>query len=272
MIEVGLNHYLIVSAVLFVLGMVGVLVRRNALVMLMSIELMLNAINLTFVAYGQHLKSPDGSIIAFQSYRKGLYDLYQKPVTGGGVEEALLESSENKNIYDWSPDGRFILYSSQNPKTARDLWALPLQGDRKPFVVTQTEFEEVGGKFSPDGRWIAYQSNETGRSEIYVQPFPGPGGKSRISTNGTLGSPRWRGDGREIFYLAPDNRLMAAPITLPGNGQAVAVGTPVALFTTRTGSSFAASPDGQRFLVNTALEDAVTAPITVILNWAGGKK
>jgi Tol biopolymer transport system component len=217
--------------------------------------------------------SPDGRRIFFQSARKGggFYDLYQKPVTGAGAEELLFESPENKNILDCSPDGRFILYASQSPRTARDLWALPLEGERKPFVVVQTGFEENGGRFSPDGRWIAYHSNEAGRNEVYVQTFPGPGPNARISTNGGMNA-QWRGDGREIFYQAPDNRLMAVPITLSADGRSVDAGRAVALFATRPGSQYAAASDGQRFLINPPLDDAATPPITIVLNWAGRKK
>jgi len=215
--------------------------------------------------------SSDGSRIAFHSSRKagGLYDLYQKPVAGAGAEEILFESSENKNIHDWSVDGRFVLFANQSPKTARDLWALPLGGDRKPFVVVQTGFEENVARFSPDGRWVTYQSNESGRNEVYIQPFPGAGRNWQFSTKGGINA-QWRGDGQEIFYLAPDNRLMASRVTFAANGTIVEAGTPVALFTMRPGSQYAAAPDGQRFLINMPLEDAATPPITVVMNWKAG--
>jgi Tol biopolymer transport system component len=209
--------------------------------------------------------SPDGSRIGFSSDRKGVLDLYEKPVAGAG-ESLLLESPEHKNIYDWSLDGRYILYTSQSSKTGEDLWALPLDGDRKPLAVAQTTFQEVDGRFSPDGRWVAYVSNESGRPEIQLQPFPGPGAKLQVSTNGG-NFPQWRRDGREIFYLGPDNRLMAVPVMLPISGSVVEAGTPVALFATRPGSEFAVTPDGQRFLINTLPEEAATPPITLILNW-----
>jgi Tol biopolymer transport system component len=209
--------------------------------------------------------SPDGSRLVFSSDRKGVLDLYEKPVAGTEAESLLLESPEHKNLYDWSLDGRYILYTIQNAKTAQDLWALPLFGDRKPLPVAQTAFQEVNGRFSPDVRWVAYVLNESGRNEIYVQPFPGPGARLQISTSGG-NAPLWRRDGRELFYLGPDNRLMAVPISLPVNGSAIEAGAPVALFATRPGSEFAVSPDGQQFLVNTSLDDAAP-PITVILNW-----
>ena len=125
--------------------------------------------------------SPDGSRIAFGSTRKGVVDLYEKPLSGGN-ETLLWESSESKNIYDWSSDGRFILFGTQAPNTARDLWVLPLFGEKKPIAVAQTPFEERDARFSPDGHWIAYQSNESGRTEVYVQRFPESGGKLQVST------------------------------------------------------------------------------------------
>jgi eukaryotic-like serine/threonine-protein kinase len=132
--------------------------------------------------------SPDGSRIVFTSLRMGLPDLYERSVSGVEAETLLFASPEFKNLHDWSPDGRFILYTSQTPTAGRDLWALPLSGDKKPLAVTQTAFNEDSGRFSPDGRWVAYASNESGRYEIYVQPFPGPGGKLQVSTRGgTLG-------------------------------------------------------------------------------------
>jgi serine/threonine protein kinase len=213
--------------------------------------------------------SPDGTRLAFESYRKGVYDLYVKPI-GGGTEEVLLESPENKNVYDWSPDGRFILYTVQNAKTASDLWALPLD-TRKPFVLVQSEFNETDGRFSPDSRWIAYESNETGRGEVYVRPFPGPGRSWQISANGAApATPQWRADGREIYYESLDNRLMAVPIAVQSQFPSVNVGTPSALFR-MSPAPFNASPDGQRFLIDTPVGEPSVPSITVLLNWHGGR-
>jgi Tol biopolymer transport system component len=119
------------------------------------------------------LWSPDGRRVAFRSNRNGVFDLFEKPASGAGDEQPLLVTSDNKAPLSWSPDGRFLLYATQNPKTGVDLWALPLVGERKPFPVLQTSFDEVAGQFSPDGRWVAYQSNESGPVQIYVRPFPG---------------------------------------------------------------------------------------------------
>jgi Tol biopolymer transport system component len=214
--------------------------------------------------------SPDGRHIVFSSVAKGQTGLYRKPADGAGNEELLLAAVEEKAASDWSREGRFLLYQSYFEKTGTDIWALPMDGDRKPFPVVQTNFEERGGQFSPDGRWIAYQSNETGRFEIYLQPFPGPGGKRLISTNGGA-QVRWRRDGRELFYIALDGRLMAVPIRFAPSGETVDAGTPVSLFATRVGGAvqdrpqYVVSSDGQRFLMSTV--DVSTSPITVILNW-----
>ena len=217
--------------------------------------------------------SPDGSRIVFSSNRKGHVDLYQKATSGVGSEELLLESNLDKFATSWSPDGKSLLYDAVDPKSRRDLWVLPMTGDRKPFPFLQTEFTEANGQFSPDGRWIAYSSDESGRSEIYVMPFPGTGGKWQISTSG--GShPKWRGDGREIFYLAPDNKLMAAEVN--GQGPALEAGAVRPLFEVRpyleVGGVYDLTSDGQRFLINTTVEQKVSAPITLVLNWTADLK
>jgi len=216
--------------------------------------------------------SPDGNRIVFDSDRTGTSDLYEKSVNGGASEQRLLATPKDKQAMDWSPDGHFLLYRSLDPKTSYDLWVLPLDGDRKPFPVVQTNFDERDGQFSPDGRWIAYQSNESGRFEIYVQSFPG-GGKWQISTNGGAQA-RWRRDGKELFYIALDARLMGVRIRLASDHKVVDVSSPTPLFDTRVGGAlqgnlgqqYVVSPDGNKFLMNTITEEA-TSPITVILNW-----
>ena len=210
--------------------------------------------------------SPDGRRIAFSSERAGVYDLYERAVDGTTGDTLLLASPQPKLVDDWSPDGTHILYQVQDPNGNRDLWVLPLAGDRKPMPVVQTPFAEAGGQFSPDGRWIAYVSNETGRNEVWVQPFPGPGAKFQVSAGGgTL--PQWRRDGRELLYLGPNDRVMAVPITM--TGATLKAGASEALFTAPPGGFVTASPDGQRFVVSTITSDA--APVTLLLNWAGLK-
>jgi Tol biopolymer transport system component len=220
---------------------------------------------------GNPVWSPDSSLIAFNSDRKGILNIYQQPIAAANADEQLLfESSEAKNTEDWSPDGRFILFDSQSPKTARDLWALPLD-TKKPFGVAQTPAQETSGRFSSNGHWIAYESNESGRDEILVRAFPGPGHTSQISTTGGTNA-AWRHDGREIFYVTLDNRLVAVPITQHTDPPTIDAGLPVALFGMRAGSSYDVSSDGQRFLIDMPLEDASTPPITIVLNWAGALK
>jgi Tol biopolymer transport system component len=218
--------------------------------------------------------SPDGTKVAFNSNRKGVYDIYQKPANGSGNDELLLATPQNKAAVDWSPDGRFILFRSPSPATGFDLWILPVTGDKKPYPFVQTPFEERDGQFSPDGKWIAYQSNESGRAEILVQPFPGPGGKLQVSTNGGA-QVRWRPDGKELFYVALDGRLMAVPIGLAPNKQSLEAAVPIPLFMTRIGGAiqgafkqqYVVSADGQRFLMNSVVTPTATSPVTVILNW-----
>ena len=169
--------------------------------------------------------SPDGARIVFSSNRKGVLDLYQASADGAGSEDQLLATAQAKSASDWSRDGRFLLYTSADPRTRGDIWALPMKGDHTPFPVAQTNFNEEHGQFSPDGAWVAYQSDESGRDEIYLQPFPGPGGKLLISIAGGV-QVRWREDGRELFYLALDGRLMAVPLQLGSHGQPPGAGVP----------------------------------------------
>ncbi|HYM13462.1 MAG TPA: protein kinase, partial [Bryobacterales bacterium] len=220
--------------------------------------------------------SPDGSRIAFFSSRDGPYNLYQKLANGAGSDEPLLKSSNNKLPMDWSRDGRYLLYREEDPKTKQDLWILPLEGGGKPFPFLRTASVESFGQFSPDGRWIAYASDESGKQEIYVRPSSGTeagaGGKWLISSNGG-GVPRWRRDGKELFYLAPDNKLMA--VEVKAEAAALQPGMPQPLFQTRaTGFTFryAVTADGRRFLVISEGEQATSAPATVVLNWNTGLK
>jgi Tol biopolymer transport system component len=216
--------------------------------------------------------SPDGGRLVFDSRPKGIRDLFVKATSGSGAEELLFEDSLNKYPLSWSPDGRLLLYNSVGPQTGNDLVVLPISGDRKPTPFLQTQFNEARGRFSPDGRWMAYQSDESGRMEVYVAPFPGPGGKWQVSTAGGT-FPRWRNDGAEIFYLAPGNRLMAAPVN--GKGSTFEIGAVRPLFDIRPaggGFRYDVTADGQRFLTNEAEEQTGSAPITVVLNWTAGVK
>jgi eukaryotic-like serine/threonine-protein kinase len=234
-----------------------------------------NAVRFTFDPGNDMLGiwSPDGSRIVWASNRSGNFDLYEKEASRTGQDKLLLQSVDYKFPTDWSRDGRYILYRQIDPKTKYDLWVLPLFGKREPFPFLRTEANETAGVFSPDGRWIAYSLDESGRYEVYVESFPERGGKRQISTTGGSG-PRWRGDGKELYYHTPDGKLMAAPVTDSAN---LAVGAPVALFEFRPSSSqiapfYSVSRDGQRFLLSTIVETEKNAPLTVVVNWTAGVK
>jgi Tol biopolymer transport system component len=219
--------------------------------------------------------SPDMRRLVFGSNRTGVVDLYEKPVSGVGMEELLLATPQGKAPLDWSADGRLLLYRVD--AASYDLWALPLEGDRKPFPVVQTNFDEMDGQFSPDGRWIAYGSNESGRFEIYVQSFPGKGGKWQMSSTGCA-QVRWRRDGKELFCIGLDGRLMAVPFQVGSDAQTAKPSDPVPLFATRIPGGalqggfkhqYSVSPDGQRFLINSQIATGAV-PITLVLNWRPG--
>jgi hypothetical protein len=228
-------------------------------------------------AYNFPVWTHDRSRVAYASRTTTTpWDLFDKSANGVQDERLLLVSSDSKFPNDWSPDGGILLYANYPSTTGSDLWALPI-GSQKPFPIVQTRFNEDEGQFSPDGKWIAYRSNESGRDEIYVQPFPGPAAKQLVSTAGGS-QPRWRRDGKELFYIAADMKLMAVPIALPSNGQTLEVGVPVPLFRTRIvgidlpRAQYAVAPDGQRFLINVIAEDATASPITIVQNWTAALK
>ncbi|MBF8295162.1 MAG: serine/threonine protein kinase [Bacteroidetes bacterium] len=212
--------------------------------------------------------SPDGNTIVFSSARKGPANLYRRPSSGAGGDEALLESNRDKIASDWSRDGRFITYVADDPKTKTDIWILPMTGERKPFLFLQTEFAEGRAKFSPDGRWIAYQSNESGRIEIYIRPFPGPGGKWQVSTGGGT-YPHWSSDCRELSYLAMD-KIMTAEIKLGASSIDVGSAKPLFQFRPFAGAGrdlYDVTRDGQQFLAVSVGGEESSSPITLVTNW-----
>jgi hypothetical protein len=200
-----------------------------------------------------------------------MINLYVKSVNGG-QEDVLLASDRVKYASDWSRDGRYIVYDTADTKTKLDIWVLPLFGDRKPVPFLQTEFDEWLGHLSPDGKWMVYVSNQSGRYEVYVQTFPPSGATWQVSTEGGL-HPRWRRDQQELFYIASDQKLMAVPVHATSTFE---YRVPVPLFETRIANVFAVrapyevSRDGQRFLLSSAANESV--PLTVVANWSSARR
>ncbi|MDA2927430.1 protein kinase [Acidobacteria bacterium AH-259-G07] len=229
---------------------------------------------LTFdeAADGFPIWSPDGQQVAFSSDRDGgQLNLYRKPADGSREAERLSESKNNQVVTSWSPDGNFLAFNEESPETGWDIWVLPLEGDRKPELFLGTRFAEVYPEFSPDGRWIAYMSNESGRMEIYVRPFPGPGGKWQISTEGGR-LPRWSPDGRELFYRN-GNKMIA--VAVRSEGESLRAGKPRQLFEGSFPSlypypDYDITPDGKRFVMfkmDTEKEEAAFTHLNFVLNW-----
>jgi dipeptidyl aminopeptidase/acylaminoacyl peptidase len=209
--------------------------------------------------------SADGSLIAFTSDRSGQRDVYQKPANGLGDEQLLFASSEAKSLSDWSPDGRLLLV--HGPTAGISLIEVAFgKASLRPWHRTGSVSQNA--QFSPDGRWIAYNSSETGRMEVYVGAASGTGGKVIVSRNGGV-QPRWRRDGKEIFYIEPGDLLMAADVST-ANATKFETRAVRRLFQVdfadALGSLYDVSADGQRFLVNTRVGEPI-APITVVLNW-----
>jgi len=219
--------------------------------------------------------SADGGSILYTSNRDNdIRKLYRKLASGAGNEELISDAVSIHNTgIDWSPDGKNILYASRGEKTGFDIWVLPLGGDAKPYPLLQSEFTEEHVRFSPDGRFFAYMSNESGREEVYVQNFPPAGGKWQVSTGGGA-QPHWRRDGQELYYIAPDRKLMVVSVK---PGESFQNGAPAVLFQTEVSNftnsnRYAVTADGQRFLVNSPVEANTLNPYTVILNWTSTLK
>jgi Tol biopolymer transport system component len=214
--------------------------------------------------------SPDGGRLAWTSNRDGSYDLYVKAASGSGDDVRILDSDLYKFTTDWSRDGRTILYREMNERNDLDLWALPVSGGEpgKPFPFVRTDANETAGAFSPDGTRVAYASDESGRFEVYVRAFPSGEGRRQVSAGGGM-SPLWRGDGREVYFQAPDGTLMAAAVD-PGTGLDLRPPTPLFAFrpaAVLTAPFYAPTPDGQRFLTSSIVDERADAPLTVLLDW-----
>ena len=220
--------------------------------------------------------SPDGERIVFSSNRTGHFDFYQIGSRGGRPEEAILSSGEGKAPTDWSSDGRDIAFHESGPATGYkwEVWKLSVR-DRAPSHLIQPVANQTFARYSPNGAWVAYCSDESGSQEVYVQAATGGGGKRQISEGGGCQAV-WRRDGKELFFLAPDHRLMAVPIHQDQTSFDVGQAQP--LFATRIRDSasdtpfFDVSPDGQRFLVNTRGEGEPDPPLSVVVNWVSDQK
>jgi dipeptidyl aminopeptidase/acylaminoacyl peptidase len=200
----------------------------------------------------------------------GVDDIYIRSVAGRNEDTLLLHATETKKVCDWSTDGRYLVFTSWNPRSNLDLWLLPTFGNRKPIPFLQSPFNEKQGQVSPDGRWMAYASDESGRWEVYVQSFPMPGAKRAVSIGGG-DQPRWRRDGSELFYLSADHMLMAVDVR---RGERWKAGTPRRLFQVRLSQMsanflghYAVTADGQRFLVDAVDERESAESMTVLVNW-----
>jgi eukaryotic-like serine/threonine-protein kinase len=248
---------------------------------------------LTTDAFGKFAAfwSPKGDRLVFASARGGgiaqgsrIFSLYQRMIRGNGKDELLLAIGNSKLPTQWSRDGRFIVYSENDPRTKWDIWALPMDGgaERKPVPVLHSEFNELFGQLSPDDQWMAYTSDKTGQREVYVAPFPAGEGETRISITGGE-QPRWRGDGKELFFVGADGNMMAVAVKTgvpsgPGNRLAVEPAAPQPLFAVHlpipgrsSAFEYDVTADGKRFLIDAEVSESVP-PLTAVVNWDAGLK
>lgn len=216
--------------------------------------------------------SPDGKEVISIYEEHGGIDFYSQSSDGLGQERLVLHSSFPKIPDDWSRDGSYLVYEVNDPNTGDDLWILPMQGNSTPFPFLVTEHNEGNARFSPDGKWIAYTSDEAGQLEVYIQAFGNHKGRWRVTSSGGR-MPRWRNDGKELFYVIGDSQFMSVPIEI---GDTLKIGNPVPLFrmqlaeldiTSENRTEYAVSNDGNHFLINKKIEETTPSYITVITNW-----
>ncbi|MEX1243819.1 MAG: protein kinase [Thermoanaerobaculia bacterium] len=217
--------------------------------------------------------SPDGSRIAFERLdKKGVDEIHVKAVSGSGQEEVVFHGDRPATPLDWSPDLAYLavqVHQRSGVTTGEDIWMVPLSGDKKPLPFLAGEFNETGASFSPDGKWLSFTSNESGRDELYVVPFPGPGGKYQISARGAQGGGFFKG-GREILYGTPENDVVSVDVKAGPSG--LEIGPPKTLFKVPSISALAITPDGERFLF-AVLPQATAAPrVALVTNWTAGLK
>jgi Tol biopolymer transport system component len=211
----------------------------------------------------------DGKLLAYYVEKKGLF---VKPSGSSTSERRLIDGARGEYPDSWTPDQRALLYELEDPKTSWDIWLLPVTPEGPPRPLIQAPDRQEFGRISPDGRWVAYRSTESGREEVFVVPYPGPGDKVQVSSTGGK-FPRWRRDGKELFYLDSDNKMTVAAVD--GSGPTFKAGAETALFDTLPlGANwpYDVTADGQRFLISSRTEQASSTPITVVVNWAGAPK
>jgi Tol biopolymer transport system component len=218
--------------------------------------------------------SPDNRRVVYSSLRDGAFDLYIKETKPGGAEHRLLHTDGMKAAQSWSPDGKIILFNATHPQTRLDLWAIDATPDATPRILVGGDADECCGRFSPDGQWIAYVSNASGRAEVFVKPFAKEAEPIQVSKNGG-GAPDWHTGGHELFFLNQENRLMRVPITM--TSASFTAGAPVPLFRINSRMKPAVQlnvgddrPYGtvaDRFLVTENEDDPHASTINVLLNW-----
>ena len=221
--------------------------------------------------------SPHGDLVVFNSNRGGRFNLYEKAIGANGPDKLLLENGNTKAPTQWSRDGQFIVYRESDPRTKFDIWVLPMDGpERKPQPFVHSESDELFGQLSPDNHWMAYTSDESGQREVYVRPFPDGNGRWKISIAGGE-QPRWRGDGKELFFVGADEMMMAVAVVkaIPGNKPLFEPGTPQPLFEAYLAQSaqdslfeYDVTADGKRFLLD--IIGGGSAPLTAVVNWQTG--
>jgi Tol biopolymer transport system component len=219
----------------------------------------------------QTIWSPDSKFVIWNDFSDGKFRLLKKLASGAGEAEVLLESPVRLYPTSWSPDGRVILYTAVDNASKRDIWVLPLDGDRKPYVFFKSPLEDRDADFSPNGKYVVYTSEESGKNEIYVQTFPASADKWTVSINGGF-SPSWNQKSREIVYVQTDGKLMSVPVKADSTFEA---GVPQALFDITMaraprGDDYAMSNDGQRLMFISRGTDGSLPPVNVILNWSAG--
>ena len=212
--------------------------------------------------------TPDGKHVFFVSDRKGTFEIYSKAADNSGTEEPVVVDQHSKGWMSVSGDGKWIAYQRFGEKTGLDIWAMPLTGDRKAFPVVQTDAVEVEPQISPDGKWLAYSSTVSGQLDVFITAFPGGGAKWQVSSSGGRG-PRWRGDGKELYFISGARQMMAVDVN--AGASSVALGTPHALFAVNAqegpAGPYDVTRDGKRFLINTVSSRQASNPLTVVVNW-----